>query len=117
MADVTWNKQTGVGNSDCFEAAFDATDKTTPSLQLNPEMETTVCIKTTGTATVQMDVYLEDPDNTSAVAFTFVSAAATASGVDYVKSALGPLAAVDFTGTVAGTHTATIQVLQSQKKN
>ena len=116
MADVEWSKQTSVGNSDIFEVVFDATDKTTPVLQLDPERETTVCIKTTGSATVAMDVYLEDPDNGSAVSYAFVAAAATASSIDYVKSALGPLAGLDFTGTVTGGDGATIQVIQSAKK-
>lgn len=116
MADVTWSKLAGVGNSDVFEVAFTATDKTTPVLQLDPTKETTVAIQTTATPTVQVDLYFEDPDNAGSTAFTFESAAATASGEDWVQSALGPISGVDFTGTVAGTHTATIQVIQSARK-
>lgn len=116
MADVEWTKLSGVGNSDVFEVVFDATDKTTPVLQLDPSKETTIAITTTGSATVQVDLYFEDKDNAGATAYTFASAAATSGGDDWVKSALGPIAGVDLTGTVAGGDGATIQVLQSATK-
>ena len=116
MADVEWTKVTAVGNSDAFEVAFDATDKTTPILQVDPNKDTTVFIKTTGSATVQMDVYAEDPDNAGAISYTYVAAAATSGGVDYVVSSLGPVGGIDFTGTVTGGDTATIQVLQSESR-
>lgn len=114
MADVTPTTPAGVGNSNVLEVAMTATDKTTAPIQLDPRKATTIAIKTTGTATVQVDMYMEDPDNTSAVAFTYVTDAATASSVDYIKSSLGPIAGLDLTGTISGTHTATIQIIQSE---
>ena len=116
MADVTVTKLAGVGNSDVFEYAFDATDKTIAPLQLDPRKETTIAIATTGSATVAVDLYLEDPDNAGSTAFTFASAAATASGDDYIKSTLGPISGIDLTGTVSGTETASIQIIQSERK-
>lgn len=116
MADVTWTKLNSVGNSDVFEVAFDATDKTTPILQLSPEKDTTIAIKTTGAATVQVDLYFEDPDNVGATAYVLESAAATADSEDWVQASLGPIAAIDLTGTVTGGDTASIQVLQSERK-
>lgn len=107
---------TGNGNSDVFEVAFDATDKTTPILRLDPARDTTIAVKTTGSATVAIAAYLEDPSNSGSTSFALESAAATASSEDYIVSNLGPISGLDFTGTVSGGDTATIQVLQSQRK-
>lgn len=115
MADVTWDKQTGVGNSDVFEVSFDATNKTTPVLQLDPKKSTTIAIQTTGSATVDVLAYLEDPDNPSPKTFTLTSGAATESSEDYVQSALSGISGLDFAGTVTGGDTAVIQVLQTER--
>lgn len=116
MADVTWTRLDGNGNSDVFEVVFDATNKTTPILSLDPAKDTTLAIKTTGTATVAVTAYLENPANGTPIGFALESAAATASSEDYIVSNLGPISGLDFAGTVSGGDGATIQVMQSQKK-
>lgn len=113
MADVAWTKIEGVKNSDVYEVSFDATDKTTPILKLDPAKDVTIGVKTTGSATVDIDLYLESPDNASPQAYTYETGVATASGVDYLKSALGPFAGIDVSGTISGGDTATIQVISS----
>lgn len=115
MANVTPVKQTSVSSSDVFEIAMTATDKTMTPLQLDPKKSTTIAVQTAGSATVQVGLYLEDPDNAGAVEFVFASAAATASSEDYIKSALSGISAVEFTGTISGGDTATIQVMQTQR--
>lgn len=115
MADVTWDKQGGRGNSDVFEVALNATDKTTPVLVLDPAKHVTIAVKTTGSATVAITLFLEDPDNASPVSYTYDSDAATASGDDYIRSALGPLAGIDIEGTITGGDTATVQVIASER--
>ena len=114
MADVTPTRPTSVGNSDIFEYAYTATNKTMAPLQLDPKKSTTIAIQTAGSATVLVELYFEDPDNAGAVAYPFVAAAATAASVDYIKSSLGPIAGIECTGTVSGGDTATIQVIQSE---
>lgn len=116
MADVSWTTLNGVANSNVYEVAFDATDKTTPVLGLNPRKSTTVAIKTTGAATVDLTVYLEDPSNSTPTSFILKSAAATAGGEDYIQEVQGPIVAIDAAGTITGGDTAIIQVLQSYKE-
>lgn len=116
MADVDPVQPGGSRNSNVYEFAFDATDKTTAPLPLNPARDTTVAIKTTGSATVSVELYMEDTSNAGAEAFVFESSAATSAGEDWVRSALGPISGAEFTGTVSGGDTATIQVIQSDKR-
>lgn len=113
MADVAWSKQTGVGNSDIYEVSLNATDKTTPILQLDPRRDCTIGVKTTGSATADIILYLEHPENVSPVSFTYAAGVATIDGADYVKSALGPLAGIDIAGTVTGGDTVIVQVITS----
>lgn len=116
MADVTLVRPTGDGNSDVYEYTMDATDKTMAIQRLDPRKDTTIAIRTTGSATVQVDLYFEKHDNASAQAFTFASAAATASSEDYIKAILGPISGFECTGTITGGDTAIIQVMQSEKE-
>lgn len=116
MADITPTKLGSSSNADVWEIAMDATDKTIALFGLDPTKETTIAVATTGSATVQVDLYLENIGNSGPTGFTYASAAATSGGEDWVKSALGPIAGIDLTGTVTGGDTATIQILQSQKQ-
>lgn len=115
MADVAATQVKHPGLVDGFKYTFDATDKTTAVKALVPDMETTIAIQTSGSATVKVELYFENV-NSSPTAFVFENAAATASGNDWVKSSLGPVAGVKFTGTVTGGDGAEIIVLQAPRK-
>lgn len=119
MAEKAWsqiNTNNKGGNTLVFESLLDATDSDTQYLGLNPRKEMSIGVKTTGSALVDVYVYMEDPANVGAVSFKFAHQAGTVNNVDFLKSSLGPLFAVKCLGTISGTETATIQVIQTEAR-
>ena len=113
MADVAFTKLTNVNNSDIFDAELNVTDSDTEVLKLNPKKATSIAIKTTGTAVVDVVLYYQDPDDAGARSFIFDAGAGTTGGRDYNKASLGPITGVKVNGTIAGGDTAEVQVIQS----
>jgi len=123
MADVAWSDNINTNNGTSYpitkftyEATLTDTNKDTDILELDPRLSTTIAIKASAdTYVVDVTVYLEDTNNASPQTYTFASGVGTVSGVDYIKSLVGPITGVEINeSTATASETATIQVYQTK---
>lgn len=115
MADVAWTQiNTNSAPLKTYQAVLDDTNKDTEILPLLPFKETSFAITTTvDTYLVNVEVYLEDLNNASPVAYTFLVGVGEVALLDTVKSAIGPITGIKFVeNTATASNSATIQVLQ-----